>query len=55
MWSMKAHAKVFIAYLTNNWSGKSEDVHGRSYVYVYRRFGHREMVKEYLEDNTWGV
>jgi len=50
---MIAHIKVYIAYLTNNRGNKSEDLHGRSYISVYKKFGHKEMVKEFNNNNTW--
>ena len=49
------HLFVFIAYLTNNMLGKSEDVHGRTFRYVYKRFGHRSMVNDYRYGNSWLV
>ena len=30
-----------------------EDAFGRSYRYVWKKYGHKEMVDEYLTDNTW--
>lgn len=48
-----ADLKVYLAYKTNNKKGKQEDVHGREYKDVYRKFGHEAMVKEYLNKNTW--
>lgn len=48
-----AHIKVWFAGLTNNYFGKREDVHGRTYKYVYKKFGHKKMVGEYLRGNTW--
>jgi len=55
MKKIMANIKVFIAFLTNNARGKSEDVYERSYRSVYLRFGHRAMVKDFLEDNSWLV
>ena len=52
---MIAHIKVFIAYLTNNLGGKREDVHGRTYRSTYKKFGHRYMVREYCDWNTWHI
>lgn len=47
--------KIYIAYLTNNRGGKREDVHGRTYRQVYKKFGHKEMLKEYKQGNSWYV
>ena len=44
---------IRFAYLTNNRWGKREDVHGRDYRYVYKKFGHQEMLAEYRYGNTW--
>ena len=46
---------VYRAYLTNNTKGKREDVHGRSYRYVYARFGHDLMVRDFKTGNSWFV
>jgi hypothetical protein len=50
-----SHILVLLAYWTNNRHGKREDVHGRSYRSVYRKFGHAAMVREYLDTNTWSI
>lgn len=50
---MKAYLKVLIAFITNNWHGKREDVHGRTYRSVVKRFGIRVMVHEYRTENSW--
>lgn len=50
-----AKVKVSIAYLTNNREGKSEDVHGRTYRSMVRRFGFDAMGIEYLGSNSWMV
>ena len=55
MKTIKAHLKVYIAYLTNNWKGKRKDIFGRTYRSVYKKFGYKAMIKEYLEGNTWNV
>jgi hypothetical protein len=47
--------KVFMSYLTNNKGGLREDVHGRTYKYTYEKFGHSQMVSEYLSGNTWMI
>ena len=52
---MKDSLLVFMAYLTNNIFGKQEDVHGRKYRDVYKQFGHRAMLKDYHNGNTWCV
>ncbi len=46
---------VFLAYVFHNWGGKKRDVHGRSYRYVYRKFGNRAMAKEFVYSNSWWV
>ena len=46
---------VFLAYMLNNRRGKREDVHGRPYRYVYRKFGNRVMAEEFLYPNSWSV
>ena len=43
--------KVRMAYIAN----KQEDVHGRKYRDVYKKFGHKEMVKDYLSSNSWDI
>ena len=48
-----ARVRVWWAYVTNNKTGKQEDVHGRRYSKVYLRFGNTAMAKEYLTDNSW--
>lgn len=48
-----AGLKVSIAYWTNNNGGKQEDVHGRSYRYVYEKFGRECMRDEYMHENSW--
>jgi len=50
---MLDNLKVFIAFITNNLFGKREDVHGRTYRYVYKKFGHKAMLGEYRDTNTW--
>jgi hypothetical protein len=52
---LKANILVFLAYLTNNKYGKQVDVHGRTYRYVYKKFCHKAMVNEYLDENSWDV
>lgn len=47
--------KVAWAYMTNNWRGKREDVHGRTYRRQIEYFGFWTMVGEYLNENSWGV
>lgn len=53
MFRFAASLKVLMAYLTNNRGGKQEDVFGRTYRSVYRKFGHAAMLKEYLDENSW--
>ena len=50
---IKAHILVNIAILTNNCFGNPKDLHGRKYKDVYKEFGYRAMIKEYLTDNSW--
>lgn len=52
---LKAHFKVFMAFLMNNKHGKRCDVHGRLYKQVYEKFGHKVMVDEYLTSNSWFI
>lgn len=52
---MIAHFKVFWAVITNNWSGKQMDVHGRTYTDVWMKHGHMAMVREYRETNSWRI
>ena len=53
---VKAHIKVYLAYLTNNRTGKSVDVHGRTYRSVYKQFGHTVMFNDYYHySNTWFI
>jgi len=46
---------IFVAFMTNNIFGKREDVHGRKYRDVYKRFGHRAMLYDYRNGNSWRV
>lgn len=46
---------VLFAYLTNNKGGKQEDVYGRSYRYVFEKFGFDAMLEDYKHDNSWKV
>lgn len=50
---LRAHINVYWAFVTNNYTGKRVDVHGRRYKDVYILFGHRAMVSEFLTGNTW--
>lgn len=52
---MVKHIRVFFAFLTNNYFGKREDIHGRNYRYVYKKFGHAAMVNDYMDGNSWYV
>jgi hypothetical protein len=47
--------RVWIAGRFNNPGGRSHDIHGRTYRYVYRKYGHSLMVEEAREGNTWHV
>ena len=47
--------RVWIAGHLNNPYGKREDVHARTYRYVYKRYGHQRMVEEFKTGNTWHV
>lgn len=49
------HIIVFLAFLSNNGTGKQKDVHGRQYRDVYKKFGHMAMVQEYRDKNSWGI
>ena len=49
-----ANIKVYLASKGLVWT-KPEDVHGRTYKYVYKKFGHKEMLSEYLHGNTWMI
>jgi len=31
------------------------DVFGKTYRYTYRKYGHKEMVDEYLDTNSWRI
>lgn len=46
---------VFLAYHLFNIGGKREDCHGRTYRQVYRRFGNKDMAREFLYPNSWKV
>jgi len=50
-----ARINVWLAYWLWNRRGKREDVHGRRYRQVYRKFGNKVMAKEFLNGNTWYV
>jgi hypothetical protein len=50
-----AIAKVLFAALTNNAGGKLEDISGRTYREVFKKFGLAQMVEEYLKTNRWGI
>lgn len=47
--------KVLKACLTNNKGGKRVDVFGRTYRGTYKKFGHKAMVREKRNGNTWLV
>jgi len=32
---------------------RREDVFGKTYRYCYKKYGHKEMLNEYLNENTW--
>jgi len=46
---------VLFAFTFNNPFGKRNDLHGRTYKDVYKRFGHEQMVYDYLYCNSWNV
>lgn len=45
--------RVMIAGLTNNFFGKRVDLHDRNYRYVYKKFGHKIMLDEAKNENSW--
>ncbi len=34
---------------------RRQDVFGKSYRRTYYKYGHKEMLEEYLGDNTWNL
>ncbi len=32
---------------------RREDTFGKTYRYCYKKYGHKVMLKEYLDKNTW--
>jgi hypothetical protein len=49
------HILVFIAFITNNVFGKRKDLNGRQYRYVYKKFGHKAMLRDYHNGNSWRI
>lgn len=52
---MIAYFKVLRAFFTNNKNGKKLDVHGRNYRDVYKKYGHKVMLYDYLHGNSWCI
>jgi len=51
---LKAHIKVLhTAFSFRIKIVRLEDAFGKSYKYCWKKYGHKEMLREYLNENTW--
>lgn len=50
-----AKINVKLAYLFGNRGGKRKDVNGRKYRAVYKEFGFKAMLDDYLHGNSWYI
>ena len=54
--NIKSHWKVWrVAQIFSIKIVRREDVHGRTYRSAYYKYGHKEMLEEYLGKNTWTI
>lgn len=52
--TIKAHYKVLhAAFHFRIKIIRLEDAFGKSYLYCWKKYGHKAMLEEYLNENTW--